>query len=881
MITKEDILQKSQGGRLIIEQLLPQSRSSFSDSRKKFKIREERTPSASVSESKGVYYVTDFGADGKARNAIDLLMLQEEIDFKVALIKAAEMLEILQPTRNRDAGSPAEPRYKRLDISVPEKIGDYSYQTKEWDCDSLRYIGRFADSEACEKYQLLNLESYDFVARDKSTGHPVKHRFSATKKYPIFFLKRTKEDGSEWGKILQPKAEKQYRFMYKGNKPPNYLFGLDELYAEFDRQSENDQDFRLPKVILCAGDRDAINVASTLQAPVIWLNSETADFQKSWVDEIKKMVSCIYFIPDLDQTGQDVAHRLNMRYLNWYQIDLPYWLHKKKDARGCPCKDVTDYLQLCGIDQLQQLVDVAKPYRFWDQTSKRNAVNNARLYRFLQKNGFYQMKRENTRDDYEFVWVNSRILKRVGIIEIKSYINRFLDHRKLSESVRNLFYTSNHGTTPGSLQNLAIKDFPIYRGNRDAMHLFFENATVEITADGAQAVDRAQVPGYIWEQMVLNHPIKLAEQPPFTITSHPAEFEVDTSGSPFLQFLRNTSNPYWDQSDLSEVEQQEVNHYLMNKLYALGYLLHHFKDPLKPLVPVIFDLKIARDGAVNGGTGKSIFMGLLKHLTKTIYKEGRKLNPGYEHVWDGVDSSTNVIAIDDAEKNFPFKKLYTAISGDLNVNPKGKEPYSIPFSNSPKFCITTNHPISLEDGSTKRRVLPVPFSDYYHTASEEYQCAHTPELDFGKALPDGFTKEEWNTFYNLIIYSIQFYLAAPHPIHPPEMATKKRILTEKLGADFIEWADDYFLHRSDRLNCKLVRKEVAEAFDEYNPILAKKMKPQTFKSRIKDWCNLKGLIFNPPSKVGKDGRIVERAKGQVREMFFIQSTSQNKIMNDD
>lgn len=882
-MNKEEIIKLSDGGRLIIEQLLPQSKPAFEDKRRKFKIRQEKTASASVFNKQGVYYVTDFGGDGKPKNALDLLMELLNLSFPEALKEAAGMLGLSQSAITQPKERAPSADYQKLQPEAKDEIGDFSYEAQEWGAQALRYIGPYAKATVCEQYGLINIRNYHIISRDKKTGEPVKHSFSATPDYPIFYLKGADPSGEVWGKVIQPKAEKQYRFFYQGKKPKYYLNGLKELRDTYDQQKDESDDFKLPKAIICSGDRDAINVSSALETPTLWLNSETGQFRSEWLQEIEQYVERLYFIPDLDATGQEVAHKLNMQFFDWHQVELPQWLQQQRDSRGYRRKDVTDFLELKTPEDLQRLVDRAKPYRFWDwlPKSKKYQINSTRMFRFLDKCGFYQMRVENSLNEYQLIRVVDKVLKRVSVLEIKDFVNSLLAQKGFPESVRNLFYTSQHAPTKTSLSNLPIAEFPIYRAEKDSMCLFFQNITLKITAEKITSIDRKDLQAYIWEGMIIKHDLQLCEKVPFTYTNDPERFEVNIDDNPTLQFLWNASTPFWQQNNITQEEFLEVKQYLMNKLYVLGYLLHTYKDPLKPLIPVVIDLKIPRDDLVNGGTGKSLFMDFLQQLTNTRVMEGRTVNPSYTHVWSGIDSSVHNIVIDDAAKNFPFTKLYTAASGPLSVNPKGKEPYTIPFEKSPKICITTNHPFKLNDGSTKRRILLCPFSDYYHSETDEYEKAHRPEQDFGKAIPFEYDQDEWNQFYSLLIYAIQFKLYVKEPITPPSYATEQRTLMEALGHDFKEWADEFFLLTPENLNQQIPRRQVVASFERALPQLAKMMKASTFKNKLKDWCKLHGFQLNPSELANKDGRIIKKMNGETVEMFFIQAKEHLKTDEDN
>ena len=81
---------------------------------KKFKARgNEKTASAKLSLYDGIYWVTDFGGDGKPRNAIQCVMLENNCNFQ-------EALEIIAARFNIEAE----------DGKKPEQKSEYTYSSR-------------------------------------------------------------------------------------------------------------------------------------------------------------------------------------------------------------------------------------------------------------------------------------------------------------------------------------------------------------------------------------------------------------------------------------------------------------------------------------------------------------------------------------------------------------------------------------------------------------------------------------------------------------------------------------------------------------------------------------------------------------------------------
>ena len=156
----------------------------------------------------------------------------------------------------------------------------------------------------------------------------------------------------------------------------------------------------------------------------------------------------------------------------------------------------------------------------------------------------------------------------------------------------------------------------------------------------------------------------------------------------------------------------------------------------------------------------------------------------------------------------------------MRVNPKGLTPYTIPFSESPKFLFSTNYVPGDFDASSDARMLYVTFSDYYHQRTAEnpfgYQESRTIYDDFQKNLFDSFyTEEEWNADLNLLMQCEQFYLSIaskPVKILPPMQNIIQRKLKTEMGTQFEEWATTYFAPDGPNVNKQLIRKVVYETY---------------------------------------------------------------------
>lgn len=749
--------------------------------------------------------------------------------------------------------------------------------------------------------------------------------------------------------------------MYLGSKPKDFIHGLAQHNEEFRKKKaaaeaeKNDDkedadrigeqpdaspatkktDPKLPQIVICSGGSDAINI-SLLGYPVIWLNSETAMLSQYDYDQLMIITHKLYQLPDIDATGKKAAHALAMKFLDLLTIELPEELKQKRDARGNPCKDVRDYLNHYSSKDFKKLVDFALPYRFWERSAKyegrgENRIfvgydydfDNVQAYNFLVKNGFGRLSAGDKKTDWVYIRRQGNIVSEQHPNDIKNYIHSFLRDRLHDKNLRNAMYRTTQ-LSEGSLSNLDVLDIDFTDHTRDTQFFFFQNSTVEITPTGLTYHRPGDVERFIWEEDLLPHRIEKDTKPPFTITKDELgiyDIEIHDKDCPFLKYLIQTSRVHWrkeleerivpaeseeylkkyhfaiDGPNLLPEEIEEQKQHLINKLFAIGYLLHRYKARNKGWFVWGMDNKINDDGKSHGGSGKSILfdIALRAMMPKNFYINGR--NPKLTddpHKYDGLTEHHRYLLVDDAHEYLKLDSFYTDITDDVNVNPKGKKPFSIPFEKAGKFAFTTNYTPRDLGPSTERRMIYCVFSDYYHNKGEtdDYKEMRDPKTDMGITLFTDFDQKQWNSFYHVMLYSLRFFLSVDEKIKPPMENVNKRNLLAQMG-NYHDWALTYFSEESGRLDDFIVREQ---AFKDYVSFNGSKVTAQAFLNRTKAFCRYYGYVLNPKVYQSKNGPIIRKveakifvsasntwetipnAKKEAKECFYIQT--KNELRED-
>ena len=778
-----------------------------------------------------------------------------------------------------------------------------------------------------ERYHCSPLKSFTIIKNG------FRHTYAETENFPMFLF-----DYVSWQKIYKPmEAKKEFRFMYHGKKPADLLNGYTEAAMQWESlkekefkslrdsgQDENEaktksEKIKLDEIVLCSGERDSLNVAAMGYFPV-WLNSETANLHKGQFVKLKAIAEKVYNLPDIDTTGTRESHALSLQYLDLYTIRLPKHLSERKDPRyGKPCKDIRDYLRLYKSKDFELLVKDALCYKFWEEVPRFDKkgnyqgldyrVSNLEVYNFLENNGFGRFKMDSAMEKGVFIRSHGNMVKEVPINEIKVFMHEFLKEIHAPRELRNALYrTTQLGDS--SLTNISYTDLDFNDRIKEGQYYFFKNCNWYVTKDGIKESPPGSIKKYVWEDDVIDCNVKL-EQDYFAVTQDKNTFAFDIvihdKSCLFFQFLIQTSRVHWQKeleiklleqpeterktytathkfnitsTFLDESENEEQKLHLINKIYAIGYLLHRYVDAQKPWCVYAMDNRIGDEGKSYGGSGKSVVFdkAIRKMLKKDFYLNGRNKELTQDkHIYDGLTEHHRYILIDDANEYLDFDYFFAALTGDIKVNPKNQKPYTIGFHRKAKTAITSNFTLRKLDPSTLRRILYTVFSDFYHLNDEgHYREKHEPKDDFGKNLFDDFTEEEYNKFYNTMAQCLKVFLNYDK-IEPPLNQVNKKNLLSDMGENFKAWAEVYFSEEGGKQNKLQVR---GWAFKDFISSTNVKVTPQKFMSSIKSWCKLKGYELNPKMFCNADGRILRtrkylddkgKEKSKTSEMLFIRT----------
>ncbi|SHJ44999.1 primase-helicase family protein [Aquimarina spongiae] len=561
---KKTILEKTNNGLDVFKHIYP-------DCEKNgrlvpFKTHEEATPSTMIKEFKNGYMMTNFGDDGKAISCFDAVMQKEGLKYFGEACKwIASELNIpgLETTFNKG----------EIEFKAPlkdDKKGDCHFEYNQMISEvHLKVLGPLVTEEVCKKYHIKSCKKFIRVVEPKT---PKEHKLlrvitTATDKYPIFVI-----DMGKWQKIYQPlNPDKQYRFSYAGNKPQDFLFGVENLIREYnsynpDYDDDDDDDDRLPRVFIGAGDRDSLNIAS-LNEPVVWQNSETAILSHDdYYNKLLKYAKEVIYIGDLDDTGVKQTVKMALSHIDIKIAWLPDWI-KDRTYRGKPRKDFTDWIKLVHDPQkpdklktsFNKILNNAEPARFWD--IKRNkqgdfkgyTLSNERLYKFLTYNGYYIYKELPDQPEFDYVRIENGIVKKVFYRDLNNFPANYLKSKYKPTSLVDFIHRSAQ-LKESSLAKIPEKPIDFKDSDFDYQLLFFQNKIWEITKDEIKEYGYGKMDDvYVWDHKIIQHRVRINRDKAFEITpigtrednSTIYDIKILRKDNHFLNYLINTSRVHW------------------------------------------------------------------------------------------------------------------------------------------------------------------------------------------------------------------------------------------------------------------------------------------------------------------------------------------------
>lgn len=479
--------------------------------------------------------------------------------------------------------------------------------------------------------------------------------------------------------------------------------------------------------------------------------------------------------------------------------------------------------------------------------------NSLEAFRFLSASGFYRLRNSDEEaSDYDIIRIDDGIIDRIRSYEVRDFIRSYIESNVKSDLVLR-FFSDRLSTLMADkqLENLSIISDDFNDFSKGVQRTYYNNGQVEITA---RSITPDKPISNVWRSRII--PRKFRRVPIISnIQALDGKFYIEyapgAENCEFLQYIINTSNNCYlsgQERELAEDETFEWLHHIVNKITTIGFLLCDYKYSSERKAVVVQDHLMSEVGQSHGGAGKSILGDAIGRIVPQFFINGKTVNLADEFLLSGVTKTTRNIFIDDVRANFDFEKLFPMVTGQMPVNPKGKDRYTIPLSDSPKILINTNHAINkASEGSFKRRISYMEYSNWYNPD-------HMPIDDFHHMMFDDWDEDQWNLFDNFMAECVMFYLRSMEDVWwregqgavpPPMRNVELRTWRQEMGETFLAWADEYFDQEGNHLNVRCVRKELWDSFVEYaGGLYGHGVTRTNLRRKLEIFCRYKGYDFN-------------------------------------
>ena len=601
---------------------------------------------------------------------------------------------------------------------------------------------------------------------------------------PLIYIN---EQSSTWDEI----AEEQYNEVIKNIDIPTIPVTDENKIVEilskwWQKKYPMIEGQRNHNVFVLASAFNDFGVTQTL-AEYVLNNYATKDFNSS---EIKRTIISAY------QQTQNFGTK-------YYEDEDAVNLIKVKLKRGVPKKEIRSQLEETDIEVntidnvINRIEDEQSNEKFWTQSDKGVIKIVHILFKtFLEDHGFYKFNPQGGKN-YVFVRVTNNLIDHTSEKEIKDFILNHLLELEDYEAY-NYFAECTRYFREEFLTLLSSIDVYFIEDTKNCAYLYYKNAAVRITYKEITAIDYLDLGGYVWKDHVIDRPY----------------IECEHLGCDYESFINNICGH--DQSRIKSMKS------------TIGYLLHAWKN-LSYCPATILNDEVISDNP-EGGTGKGLFMTALGKMKKLVVIDGKSFNFEKSFAYQLVSADTQILCFDDVSKHFNFERLFSVVTEGLTLEKKNKDAIKIPFSKSPKVCITTNYAIKGKGSSFERRKWELELSQHY---TKDY----TPQNEFGKLMFGEWDEDEWCQFDTFMLQCLQLYLQ--HGLIKSEFVNLKiRRLSAETCHEFIEWCGilkGMTPNESLQLNRRSYKQDLYIEFTEDNPDFAPKAKMTVSRIKFNKW----------------------------------------------
>lgn len=393
------------------------------------------------------------------------------------------------------------------------------------------------------------------------------------------------------------------------------------------------------------------------------------------------------------------------------------------------------------------------PVEFWKATNTGYKIDFLGLKSFLQDNGFYRYELDDK--NFIFVKVIENTIQEVDVRHIKDFVLRCLSHWD-KPGVYNMIAEN----TKFKKEYINYLDPLKIKWNKDCKHyawLYFKNVAVRTSASEIRLVEYIDLDGFIWRSQKINRNFTMLKREQSNLTD-------------FSAFVNNVCAK--DENRIKSFRS------------AIGYLMHGHKSKSTVKAVVLNDEIIADDAM--GGSGKGLTMQVIGTVKNLVIIPGADFDTGKDFAWQRINFDTDIVLIDDVERNFKYKKLFTFLTDGWPVRKLYQSEIFMTPEESPKIVINTNYVLKGDTDSYARRKFELELHPFYNKR-------HQPIDDFKKEFISEWNEYEANVCDNYLVYCLKDFLHYGL-VEPTYVNLQYKKLVMNTSEDFVSFATEYLVN---------------------------------------------------------------------------------------
>lgn len=353
---------------------------------------------------------------------------------------------------------------------------------------------------------------------------------------------------------------------------------------------------------------------------------------------------------------------------------------------------------------------------------------------------------------------------------------------------------------------------------------------------------------------------------------------------PILRVVRGCSNVLWQEELEAQRNKKSLtpdaiaiqNAHFANMLSGIGRLCYRSWDGMQNICPYFLEDKIPDEKQASGGSGKSVMVNLVVDAAVNVLPIDMK---SFKDIESAKNCLTDILKYpgkyrtvhwEDRPKGFPLQYFYVKVTRGTNVERKYGDPISLKMEESPLHVITSNYPLSDDEGSTVGRFPLVSFSDRFSRGNSMKNEPPRLPSDVMKNFtldPEKLTDTDRNQTIYLCALAVQFLMRYHTFAIAPQGNVRRRQMVQKLTESIVRYFE-WFFSRNEVYGVPICTDDMFNEFmrdwADASEGKSKEYSRATFKKKIYDYCENMSITCNPK-------QLFENESDKQRKCFKLQA----------